>query len=231
MPPAGILINAPDPRGRSRRAGVAVALVMLLIAGCGQQAGALIYFLGLYPRQKVQAEYQLTPGRLAVLIDDDADQISYSEVYKQFTEGLADELRENKQKTKVIPYEQLKELQQRDPTFDQIAADRVGKMLEADQVLWIKVDRFDTGGIGASDVSQAAAFSISLRLLTTGAKTRDEVQLWPETREPRAVTSALSMSAVQQQNDPRVIAEMLTEQLAVDVAKLFYEYELEGPDS
>jgi hypothetical protein len=215
------------PAGRSRRAAVAFALVALLVAGCGQQAGALLYFLGLYPRQKVPAEFNLTPGRLAVLIDDDADQVTYPEVYRQFTEEFATALRENKQVTQVIPYEQLKELQQRDPEFDQIAADRVGKLLEADQVLWIKVDRFDTGGIGTSDISQAAAFSISLRVLTTRAKSRDEVQLWPDTREPRAVSAALTMSAVQQQNDPRVIAGMLAEQLAADVARLFYEYELD----
>lgn len=203
------------------------SLMLLLIAGCGQQFGAFLYFFGLYPKQKVQAEYNLTPGRLVVLIDDDADQISHPEVYKQFTEKFAKELLDHKRVTKVIPYDQLKELQQREPTFDEMAADRVGKTLEADQVLWVKVDRFDTGDIGANEVSEAAAFSVSLRLLTTRAKSRDEVQLWPETREPRYVTAALPMAKVQFRDDPRIIAEMLTEDLAVNVARLFYEYEID----
>lgn len=203
------------------------ALAALLVAGCGEQFGAFLYFMGWYPHQKVAPEYRLTPGRLAVLIDDDADQVTSPDVYNRFTEKFAEELLDNEVVTKVIPYAQLKELQQREPSFDQIAADRVGKLLEADQVLWIKVDRFDTGNIGASDVSETAVFSVNLRLLTTRAKSHDEVQLWPETREPRTVTAALPMSRVQFKNDPRIIAETLTDDLAVNVAQLFYEREID----
>jgi hypothetical protein len=209
--------------------GLALCAALPSASGCGEQFGAFVYFFGLYPKQKIPAEFTLTKGRLAVLIDDDADLISQPDVKKKLTDDIAKHFRENDVVTTVIPFEQVKALQQHDRDFDTMAADRVGKVLDADQVLWIKVGQFDTGSTQAADTNKAAAFAVALRVLTTKATNRDEVQLWPEMREPRNVTVNLPLSVVQRKNDPRVIAEMLAEELAKDIAELFYQHPMEEP--
>lgn len=203
--------------------------LLACLPGCGEQAGAFLYFFKLYPKQKIPAEFTLTSGRLLVLIDDDADLITEPGVKQALTEGVAANLRENRVKATVIPFEQLKTLQRHQPDFETTAADRIGKLLDADQVLWIKVDRFSTGSVSASDVGKAATFTVNLRVLTTKAASRDEVQLWPEAREPRKVSADLSLAMVQMKNDPRVITEMLSEALAKSIAELFYEHPMEEP--
>lgn len=204
----------------------------MLAAGCGQQFGALLYFMGVIPSEKVPAEFHLTTGRLLILIDDDSDQVSQPEVFDRLTKQIAKELADYPDRpTRVIPYAQVRELQQRERDFSQYTADHIGKLLEADEVLWIKVDVFQPGSIAATDVSRSAQFTVNLRLLDTHAETRDEVQIWPESREPRRVSEGLSLAFVQEKNNDRIVAEELTDRLAESITLIFVDHEIDPADA
>ena len=227
MHPAGLL-RLLRPRAYSSGAIVRVAAVgaISLAAGCGQQFGALFYHMGLFPRPKVEAQFTLTKGPLLILVEDDYNVSDSQKVRDAIAVAVGNELYEHKVNRRVIPLDNLKQLRQKAPDFAKIPTDRLGRMLEAEQVLWIKIVEYSTGDETADNPNQAAQIIATVRLIATHAEHRDEVRLWPTGREPYRVDVAEALSMLQR-TGREGMELLLVVELADQIGKLFYDYKIE----
>jgi hypothetical protein len=197
-----------------------------LTAGCGQQFGTLIYHMGLFPRPTIEAQFILTKGPLLILVEDDYNVSDSQKVRDAIAIAVGDELYENKVNRRVVPLGNLKQLRQNAPEFDKIPTDRLGRMLEAEQVLWIKIVEYSTGDETADDPSQAAQIIVTIRVIHTHAEHRDEVRLWPTGREPYRVEVSESLSMLQR-TGLKGMELVLVVELSDQIGKLFYDYKID----
>jgi hypothetical protein len=204
---------------------IRLSIVLLpLLAGCGQQFGALVYHLGLIPPLKVEAEFTLTKGPLLILVEDDYELTPSPGVRDAITVGLAKQFAEHRINRRVVPLERLKRVRAADPDYEKIPADKLGRMVEAEQVLWVKIVEYCSGATEEVDnTNEAAKLTVTLRVLNTHAEVRDDVRLWPEGREPHRVTSSASLGKVQRFGEDNMQA-LLIEDICDSVAKLFYDH-------
>ncbi len=96
-------------------------------------------------------------------------------------------------------------------------------MVESEQVLWIKIVEYYTGLEEAESANEAARLACTVRVLDTRAETRDDVRLWPDSREPHRETVNSSLGRIQRFGAERVSRELI-EEMADRIAKLFYTY-------
>ena len=228
-------MTGPAPEARARLWGARLrgcGLILCLtaglgpaLAGCGQQFGAFLYWTGLYPKPTVKAEFILTKGPLLILVEDDYN-VTRSQVTRNaIARAMAQELARHKVNRRVVPLERLDQLRQQDPDYAKIPADKLGRRVKAEQVLWIKIIEYSVGGHEAEDPSEAARAVLTLRVINCRATTRDEVRLWPSGREPYRLEVTKSLAAVQGLGAEKT--ELLLIQEFVDqIAKLFYDHKI-----
>ena len=203
--------------------------VTLLATGCSQ-IGAMMYFAGVGQNQKTPAEYQLPKKPLLILVDDDFDLIHPPIARDVLMEAVAQQLREHELADKITSSEELAKIRQVTPDFDKVTATGLGKKVNAEVVLWLQVTRFTL-----PDELEAAVvpsfFGVSVKVLDVKATKRDEVRLWPKEREGKVVEATISPHELQNCKNVREAHTVMAQALAVDVAKLFYEYETDEKDS
>lgn len=203
----------------------ALAGVIVLVAGCNI-VGALVVMLA--PPQIQKAEFQLTRERLAVLID----MARPEEENVVFRQGLHDKLveifNENNVKTQIIPQEELQRLRQQNPDFKDWDIRKIGRRLNAKQVLWVRVDRLQLRETPGSPLLTPVA---QLRLKVIGAEdaATGGARLWPGSSEPDGRTVQRARPA-QEASSPMAIdaeARKLGKDAAWLVAMPFYDVDLE----
>lgn len=220
-------LDAPQHRwDLAKRARALAAVSLLLAAGCGQQFGAFIYHLGLFPRPKIEAQFTLSKGPLLVLVEDDYNITRSQAVRDAITTQIGKNLHKHKANRRAIPLIQVNNLRQNDPNYGKIPTDLLGRMLDAEQVLWVKIIEYSTGDETADNPNQAAQIIATVRVIDAHAEHRDEVRLWPTGREPHRVEIAESLSTLQQ-TGPEGMELLLVSELADEIAKLFYDYRIE----
>ena len=121
----------------ARLAGMLVVLAMPALVGCRAIASLGVLTA---PRQIQKAEFELTSGRLAVVIDHarggQADPVFDLNLHNRLVELF----RENKVSAQVTPYDDVVRLRQANEDFASWSIQRVGRALHADQVLYIRVE-------------------------------------------------------------------------------------------
>ena len=213
------------PCGRSAL-GLLAACLAAGSAGCGQQFGAFLYWTGLYPKPTVKAEFTLTKGPLLILVEDDYNVTRSRAVRDAIAKALARELAARKVNHRALPLERLDRLRQQDPGYAGIPADKLGRRLEAEQVLWIKIIEYSIGDLEAEDPAEAARVVLTLRVINCHAQHRDEVRLWPGGREPYRLEVTKALAAVQGLS-PDKVELLLVVELVDQIAKLFYDHKIE----
>jgi hypothetical protein len=203
--------------------------VAALASGCGPKFGAFLYFSGLGQDQKTPAEFQLPKKPLLILVDDDYDLIHPPIARDVLAEALAKELRDHELADKITSSEELAKLRQVTPEFEKRCADTVGRLAHAEVVLWLQVVRFTI----PDDIDAALVpcyFGVTVKVLDAKATKREDVRLWPKEREGKTIEVKISPHDLQQCKSIREAHTLVAQTLAMDVAKLFYEYETEqGP--
>ncbi len=206
---------------------VGVALLLMCVPGCGVKWGAVFYWMGAGRMHKVEAEYILSEGPILVLVDDLEGRLTWASTRERLAELLADELVERHATERVISPETVKRYRRTHADFDNLKCAPVGRLVGADQVLWVEVKAFFAEE-EIYDTTKAATIAVMVRVINPNErKDRGKVRLWPANREGKPVTVQLRATEVGRLKTKDRIAAELARRSACEIAKLFYKHPLE----
>lgn len=210
------------------RLGCVAGLVagLSVLAGCGPQLGALLYYAT--PEQKNKADYALPPGRIAILIDDPYGSLPRSDLRNQVHSTLVAELTANKVPVAVVPMAEVARLEQSNRDFDNLSIRAVGEQVHADQVLYISIQTFTTGEDAKHGVFQGKARA-QVKVCSTERKAA--VRVWPTTGDGYVVEIQQPADQAEDWGDGKMTdryAQALAERLARRTAMLFYKHSAEA---
>lgn len=215
--------------GLQRRAICAVLAVAsgVPLGGCTYSGGELLYVIGFGQGKKVEAGFRLAPGPILLLIDDASQRVDRPMAIRYLFDDLAQELLKHEATGKIIPLQTVDHLRQSDPKFDKRGCREVGELVGAEQVLWIEVQNF-LAEEQIEDAGVAAYFTVTVKVISVFEKRhRSRVRLWPMSSQGHLVTVSLTGSEVTIAKRKDAISKELAGRLAVDIAKLFYDYRLD----
>lgn len=203
---------------------VAVGLWLLaLSAGC-QQLAVLTHLMG--PKQKIPAEYRLPAGPVLVLVDDQQDLMASPEARRELVDALATELRAHDAVDRVTTNEEIATIRKSTEDFEQRGVREVGQIAGADTVIWLSMKQFDVER-DLEMVTQQAQAAATLKVINSKAEERSEVRLWPKEREGRMIGATVTPHELRACRTLPEMYRKVAGALAGEVAKLFYDQELE----
>jgi len=198
--------------------------LLVLLPGCNIVA-AMAYFFG--PPQVQPAEFKLTDGRLAVLVEM-ARPEQHNPIFRQaLCDKLTEIFRDHNIKAQLVPQEEFYRLRQQNADFGKWSVQKVGRRLDAKQVLYVRIEELQLREAPDSPVLQPGV-RMRLRLVDPQAPPKS-AQLWPspQERDGREVARARQH---REATDSMVIDEeaaKLGKDAAYIVAAPFYDVDLE----
>ncbi len=206
--------------------GVCLVAGLLACGGCGPDFGAVLYTFGLYPKQKIPAEYKLPPGPMLILVDDDQDVVQPPHARDMLVDELARKLKEHELADRVTTNEEIARIRQGEPKFHERGVREVGRLVKADTVIWLKVSDFSLPA-NLEMVITPARFTASLRVINAKAETAADVRLWPKDSEGRNVEATVSVHDIRRSADVAEAHQKLAAALAEQVCNLFIDRTVE----
>lgn len=172
---------------RARVAAALLSVLLGLVAGCGPTLGAIAYYFS--PRQIQKPAYEFPEGSRVALLIEAAQPRDENPVFdRALHERVTEMLREGKSQATLVPLRPIAELRRAHPDFDKWSLQRIGRELQADHVLYVKLDRLV--------IRQAPDYPIltpmvDLRMKLIGvSEPPAHARLWPEAKEGHAVSCA-----------------------------------------
>lgn len=200
----------------------------LLFAGCaGHRAGEFLYTLGVVKAPKKAVSFQLPRKPLMILVDDDRDLAQPRQICDLLVDALALELRNQDLVDRVATNEEIARVRQSEPDYDKRGAREVGRLLNADIVLWLNISRYSL----PDELEWAASpayFGASAKIINAQAERRDDVRLWPTTPEGKIIEVKVSPHEIRKCKTVKEAQQVMAESLAAEIARLFYEHEEES---
>ncbi|MCG3125483.1 MAG: hypothetical protein CHACPFDD_00306 [Phycisphaerae bacterium] len=202
---------------------VLVLAVLLPVGGCGPTVGAMAYYLG--PRRIQKAEYKLTKGRLVILIEDLGTGDENPVFERALYEKLVEVFEAKKVNTQVAPAAELMALRQANAEFRSWSLQRIGRELDGEQVLYVRVDELRIKD--APDHPLVNPFA-RLRVKVVGVhEPESRARLWPEKDEWRDVEVERPVQEAGTSTQIDTVAAKLGRDAAVLVAQFFHDVDLE----
>lgn len=232
--PTGLSSRLARSNGNMRgggSAGLASWIVLILamivpVGGCTYSGGELLYVLGFWRGQKVEAKFLLTEEPILILIDDASERVDWPPTMKNLFDDLAQELLRNNAAKKIIPVETLAGLRHSVPGFEKRGCREIGELAGASQVIWIEVQDF-LATKQVEEVATAAYFSATIKVIdATEKESRSHVRLWPTSPQGHLVTVSMTGSEAGLARTRAEITKELANRLAIAIAKLFYDHRL-----
>lgn len=210
--------------GASRPARLLALLLCVALSGC-QQIGSLMVLFS--PPRIQKAEVELTRGRLAVLIDHARPEQSNPVFDVNLHNRMVEQWREQRVRCQVVPYDEVVRLRS-EPDYHQWSAQRVGRALGADQVLWITVDELR---LHAAPGDPVVAPQVQARVRLIGVHAPAEhARLWPDgdaERRGRVVSHARQARDADAPDVVDAETAKLAKETAYLIARFFHKYNLE----
>lgn len=207
-----------------RLGGGALLGLVLLLAGCTEIGSALVLF---GPRRIQKTQFELTKGRLVILIEA-ARRGEDNPVFAQaLHEKLVEIFRQRKVNDQVVPRADLVRLLRSQPDSARWNLQRVGRALHAEQVLYIRVERLQ---LSAGPDHLLIEPQVELRVKVIGVHQPPHTErLWPgrDEREGHPVERKRQM---REAGDAMILdteAAKLGKDAAQMVAMPFYDVDLE----
>jgi hypothetical protein len=197
---------------------VAVSLLSFWSSGCIQMAALWTNMTG---GDIVEPEYALTKGPLLILVDDRNNFITQPAAIRNLQNGIADRFLEYRVNSRVVPFSEWQRLQQSDKGYDKMTIREIGAKLGADQVLYIRVDRFTLQAEPGAPLFKGD-FSVRVKVVSTARQA--DVRVWPRERSGRRVSSTTEAQSSESGKSASQITEDLTKDLSRKIAELFYEH-------
>lgn len=202
--------------------GIAVWL-LALTSGC-QPLGILYHLYG--PKEKIPAEFNLPKGPVLVLVDDQQDLMASPEARRELVDALATELRAHNAVEQVTTNDEIATIRRSTEDYEQRGVREVGQLAGADTVIWLSMKQFDVER-DLEMVTQQAQAAATLKVVNAKAEERSEVRLWPKEREGRTVFATVGPQELRACRTLPEMCRKVAGALAGEVAKLFYDQELE----
>jgi hypothetical protein len=197
---------------------------LALLPGC-QLLGAVAYYFS--PRHIQKAEFELTAGRLAIVIDPARSEYDNPVFSQALHAKLAEIFQQQKVNSQIVPYRETTDLRRANPDFASWSIQRVGRALSAEHVLYLRVDSFQ---LRESPGHPVIAPSVTLRAKVVGAQAPPpHTRLWPTEAEGRTITCSRDP---QEATDAELIdaeAMKLGRDTAQLVSRFFFDVDLEEP--
>ncbi|MFQ5806891.1 MAG: hypothetical protein ACE5I3_10620 [Phycisphaerae bacterium] len=210
------------------RAGLATLVALLgLTTGC-RLLGPIVYYFRPPQIQKPEYEFPLD-SRVAFVIE--AAQPRYENpVFNQaLYERVTQMLQEGKSRATMLPLRPVTDLRRTQPDFDKWSLQRIGRELQADYVLYLRIDRLVIRQTPDYPILTPA---VDLRMKVIGVNQPSvHARLWPEAKEGRPV-NCTRQTAEAADTDPDatdVEARKLGYDTAYYVSMPFIEVDLEKP--
>lgn len=203
---------------------LAATMLFVSASGCSYVTAAA-YLFG--PPRVQKAEFKLTDGRLAVVIET-AHPEEDSPVFRQaLLEKMSEIFRENKLKTKIIPDEELLRLHQQNADFADWSLQKIGRRLDAKQVLYVRIEQLQMRDAPDSPLLSPRV-DMRLKVIDPFAQP-DKARLWPgpNEREGREADRARPPRDVADPTTNDTEAAKLGRDTAYVVAQWFYDVDLE----
>jgi len=202
-----------------------MGLLLVPLIGCTPGAGGFLYVLGLYPAQKVPAEFKPPKGSYLVLVDDDKDLIRPTIARDALVDEMAKRLSEHKISDKVTTNDEIARLRQQEPKYDQRGARELGELANADTVIWISTLGYDL----SPDLEMLVTpgkWAVTVKVLNVKATQADQVRLWPADRDGRIVDLEVSPHDLRKSKNIQEAHELMASRMADEIANLFYDQKL-----
>jgi hypothetical protein len=201
-----------------------LAALLIPLTACNIVSLISYYFS---PPQIQPAEFKLTDGRLAVLIE-----VAHAEqdnpIFAQaLCERLAEVFRDHGVRSQLVPQEEIYRLRQQNRDFLKWSVQKVGRCLNAKQVLYARVEELRLRESPDVPVLQPLV-QMRLRVVDPAAPA-DKAQLWPgpQERQGRAVSRARPERLAEDAIAIDEEAAKLGKDAAYLVAGPFYDVDLE----
>ena len=220
-----------SPEHRRRQSTLVLLLVSLIalpfVSGCGAQAGALGYWLGVGRGKKVKAQFKFPPGRLLILVDDSRGLVEWPQACEHLARFVGEDLLRRDAVEEVVSNDSLARLRASDADFHKRSAQEIGRLAGADTVLWLEVREFFAPQ-EIQDTSSAAKMSVSVKVLNVHEEKRsDLVRLWPD--DEYGHIEEIELRAVEVHTLERAenaVSLSMTRKLSKQIARLFFDYKL-----
>ena len=204
-------------------------LIAPLFLGCTARGGQLLYALGFGRGANIEAQFRLTSEPIMVFVDDIHEKMGWPQAERYVFDELSQALLRNEAAQKIIPLETVDQLRQTVEDFDRRGCRELGELAGASQVLWLEVRDFLADEQIATP-SDAAYVSVSVKVIdVTQTESRTRVRLWPMSPDGHIVTVGLAGAEVTEAGSQDKISKALAEELAEEVAKLFYDHRADEP--
>jgi len=217
------------PRVLRGSARVAAALALAALTGCGPQFGAFLYFFGQPPKQTVQAKFKLTTGPLLILFDDSPAVDLPPEMRTLVVRAITDEFTRTGSNERVVPLTRLNERRQTHRELDKRGMREVGRLAQADQVLWLYPREFSMAG-APEQALDPAKLTVVIKVIDAKATERTKVRLWPVSEDGELVSISVPPHEVRAAQSPDALLRTMAQRLAVEVGHLFHDYEEPRPE-
>ena len=193
---------------------------MVFMFGCCVVCGAC-------GKQKVEAKFRLTAGPVMVFVDDVNERVDWPPARRYLWEDVSQELVRTQSAKKIVPLETEESLRQTTPDFVKRTCRQIGELAGAEQVVWIEVQDF-LADEEITDATNAAYWTVTVKVLNPSEKTdRMRVRLWPDSPEGYYLSASMTGGAVLKAKTKDAISKGLTAKLAVQIARLFHDHEIE----
>ncbi|HUW84279.1 MAG TPA: hypothetical protein VMZ31_15950 [Phycisphaerae bacterium] len=200
--------------------GLSLAAAVLL-GGCGPQAGAALYWMGVGQGKKIKAQFTLTKGPLAVFVDDPSGLVSVPEATTLLITELDRNFRTRKVNTNVVSPEKLVRVVYSHPESQNWSIRQVGEKLGAEQVLHIRVRRFrlhDEPG----DPLYKGQWQVTIKVVST--QRQPDVRLWPKSIEGHDMAVVTSSEHSDDEAFGVELARRMARMLAQQITFLFCDH-------
>lgn len=205
--------------------GLAAGAGLQMLSGCGPTFGALLYHMNVVSEPEIPARFELTKGRLLVLVDDDHELLTWPSAQVVLIDGLAAALEQAEVNHRVVRSSELNTARQRYARFAEQSIAEIGRRLEAEQVLWIQVEEF-LADRSEEALSNAARFTVRIKVFDP-AEGEQGQRLWPDDRAGEYASVDLSPHEVQRYARSDDVARVLVEQMIQKIARFFYAHPAE----
>ena len=192
----------------------------LFLGGC--PLGAFVaLFAKRDPMVSVDPEHELTAGSLLVFVDSPTERTGLSGIRPLLTRSLDDEISRHDLVPAVVPAGELATLRISTDNFGQLSIVEVGRLLSADQVLYVEVIEFSLGTLVDKPAGRGVA-----RARVMVFDVIQEHKAWPKNKPlGHEILVHTPFREPSGQDYRQEFAEDLCERTAESVIKLFREHE------
>jgi len=225
-PASSSSFRLPAARAQDARRALAWCLLATLAAAAGCNIiGPAAYYLR--PPQIQKPEFKLTDGRVAVLIDS-ARGVPENPVFNESLYSKVVEIsRVKKRKTTFVPLREIVGLRHANSDFAHWSVQRIGRELNAEQVLYIKIARLDVSEGADLPVAEPV---VEVHTSVIGVNTTpDLARLWPREKAGRPEKAERQAQTIGGPGDVDIVLRKLAYDLAWRLTVPFFDTDLETP--